>query len=115
MRKKAKGKRYSEVFKRQVVRDIERGKMTPAEVARKYGITGAMTIARRVGKSIPAGQVLGPIWIEAWVAKGALVLLVLQIPLSPREGNWVFQGERVLEGSFFDTRSPLLQKVAWPV
>lgn len=45
MKKKAKGKRYSEVFKRQVVRDIERGKMTPTEVARKYGITGTMTIA----------------------------------------------------------------------
>ena len=39
-------KRYTEVFKRQVVRDIERGKTTAAEVGRRYGVTGATTILR---------------------------------------------------------------------
>lgn len=39
-------KKYTEVFKRQVVRDIERGKTTAAEVGRRYGVTGATTISR---------------------------------------------------------------------
>lgn len=58
MKKRRTAKRYSEAFKRQVVRDIERGKTTPAEVAKQYGITGAMTIKgwlRRFG----TGQLVG--------------------------------------------------------
>ena len=48
-------KQYTEAFKLQVVRDIERGKTTMSEVARKYGINGAQTILRwlkRYGKGI---------------------------------------------------------------
>jgi len=55
MKKKATAKRYSEAFKRQVVRDLEKGVTTVAEVRRRYGITGAMTIPgwlKRYGKGI---------------------------------------------------------------
>jgi transposase-like protein len=46
MKKIGIAKRYSDVFKRQVVRDIEHGRTTSSEVARRYGITGATTIAK---------------------------------------------------------------------
>lgn len=39
-------KQYTEAFKLQVVRDIERGKVTATEVGRKYGINGTLTIPR---------------------------------------------------------------------
>jgi len=44
MGKDPRTKRYSEVFKRQVVRDLESGKTTEAEVRRRYGVSGGMTI-----------------------------------------------------------------------
>ncbi len=44
MRKGSTKKRYSEVSKRQAVRDIEKGKVTEAELRRRYGITGTMTV-----------------------------------------------------------------------
>ena len=42
--KNPRSKRYSEAFKRQLVRDIERGKITAREAQRKYGIAGNATI-----------------------------------------------------------------------
>ncbi len=39
-------KQYTEAFKLQVVRDIERGRVTASEVGRKYGINGTLTIPR---------------------------------------------------------------------
>jgi len=43
--------RYSEAFKRQVVGELERGKHTSIEGARRaYGISGTMTVSRWVGK-----------------------------------------------------------------
>lgn len=44
--------RYSEAFKRQIVRELERGEMTFSEVQRKYGIAGngtAQQWARKYG------------------------------------------------------------------
>jgi len=59
MKKGPTAKRYSEAFKRQVVRDLERGRITPAEVAQKYGVTGGATIdgwLRRYGTGRVAGK-----------------------------------------------------------
>ena len=59
MKKKATAKRYSEAFKRQVVRDLERGKTTRAEIVRNYGITGGSTIdgwLRRYGTGRVTGK-----------------------------------------------------------
>lgn len=60
MKKKGKGngKRYSEAFKRQIVRDLERRVITTPEVRRKYGVAGGNTIKcwlRRygTGKVVP--------------------------------------------------------------
>lgn len=53
MRKGPTSKRYSEAFKRQIVRDIERGVITPAEVQRRYGVRGGLSIRgwlRRYGR-----------------------------------------------------------------
>ncbi len=59
MKKGPTAKRYSEAFKRQVVRDLERGRITAVEVARKYGVTGGETIRgwlRRYGTGRVAGK-----------------------------------------------------------
>ncbi len=59
MRKGKKGptaKRYSEVFKRQLVRDLERKRITRLEAIQKYGISGGSTITgwlRRYGSGKP--------------------------------------------------------------
>ena len=53
MKKGPTSKRYSEAFKRQIVRDIERGVVSPGEVQRRYGVSGAVTIRgwlRRYGR-----------------------------------------------------------------
>lgn len=53
MKKGPTSKRYSEAFKRQIVRDIERGVTTPAEVQRRYGVAGGTSIRgwlRRYGR-----------------------------------------------------------------
>lgn len=56
MKKLKKGptaKRYSESFKRQMVRDLERGVTTVREIQRRYGVTGGVTISgwlRKYGK-----------------------------------------------------------------
>ena len=42
--------RYSEAFQREVVRELEAGGLTFSDLAMKYGIKGAMTVARWVGK-----------------------------------------------------------------
>ena len=39
-------KQYTEAFKLQVVRDIERGRVTASEFGRKYGVNGTLTIPR---------------------------------------------------------------------
>jgi transposase-like protein len=44
MKKDRRGKRYSEAFKRQIVRDLERGVITASEVRKKYGVSGGNTI-----------------------------------------------------------------------
>lgn len=54
MKKIATAKRYSEAFKRQMVRDLERGVITPSEIRRRYAVKGAMTITgwvKRYGKT----------------------------------------------------------------
>ena len=59
MKKGPTSKRYSEAFKCQIVRDLERGKTTPAEAAKKYGITGGATIEswlRKYGTSRTRGK-----------------------------------------------------------
>jgi transposase-like protein len=38
--------RYSEAFKREVVREVEEAELTYAEAQRKYGIKGEMTVGR---------------------------------------------------------------------
>ena len=40
--------RYSEAFKREVVREVEQAELTYAEAQRKYGIKGEMTVGRWV-------------------------------------------------------------------
>lgn len=56
MRKAKRGptsKRYSESFKRQMVRDLERGETTVQEIQRRYGVRGRVTISgwlRKYGK-----------------------------------------------------------------
>ena len=60
MKKGPTGKRYSEVFKRQIVRDMERGVITATEVQKRYGVTGGMTIRgwlARYGKGHMATRV----------------------------------------------------------
>lgn len=42
--------RYSEAFKREVVREVEDGGLTFAVMAQKYGIKGRMTVANWVRK-----------------------------------------------------------------
>ena len=42
--------RYSEAFKRQIVRELESAELTFAEVKRKYGIGGEETVQAWVGK-----------------------------------------------------------------
>ena len=44
MKKSPRSKRYSEAFKRQAVAEIEAGKATVAELRRKYGIGGDLTV-----------------------------------------------------------------------
>jgi len=59
MKKSPTAKRYSEAFKRQVVRDLERGRTTAGEIARKFGVTGGATIdgwLRRYGTGRVAGK-----------------------------------------------------------
>lgn len=49
-----RGKRYSEATKRQVVEEVERGRLTAAQACRQYGIAGSQTIRgwqRRYGKA----------------------------------------------------------------
>ena len=49
-----RGKRYSEATKRQVVEELERGRLTAAQALRQYGIAGSQTIRgwqRRYGKA----------------------------------------------------------------
>lgn len=59
MKKGKKGptaRRYSEAFKRQLVRDLERKRITRAEAIKKYGISGGSTITawlRRYGSGKP--------------------------------------------------------------
>jgi transposase-like protein len=40
--------RYSEAFKREVVREVEQAELTYGEAQRKYGIKGEMTVGRWV-------------------------------------------------------------------
>jgi len=40
------GRRYSEACKMQVVRELERGKITQAEASRRYGILGHSTVLK---------------------------------------------------------------------
>jgi len=59
MKKGPTAKRYSEAFKRQIVRDLERGKITPSEVAKRYSVTGGATIEswlRKYGTGRVAGK-----------------------------------------------------------
>jgi transposase-like protein len=42
--------RYSEAFKREVVRELEDGQSTVAAIQRKYGVSGAVTVQRWVGR-----------------------------------------------------------------
>ena len=44
MKKGPTSKRYGEAFKRQIVSELEGGKTTLAEVRRKYGVAGGVTI-----------------------------------------------------------------------
>ena len=49
-----RAKRYGEAVKRQVVEDLERGRITLAQAQRQYGIAGSQTIQAwqgRYGKS----------------------------------------------------------------
>jgi transposase len=60
---KKTGKRYSEVFKRQVVRDIEQGRTSARAAAKQYGITGTMTIPKwlqRYGSGCVVGRASKP-------------------------------------------------------
>ena len=53
--------RYSEAFKHEVVRELEEGELTYAEVQRKYGIRGAATVScwvRKYGNGT-RGKVIG--------------------------------------------------------
>jgi transposase-like protein len=55
-----RGKRYSEALKLEVVEAIERGRLSPAQAQRQYGISGSCTIEgwlRRYGK--PGGNGFG--------------------------------------------------------
>ena len=52
---------YSQAMKRQVVKEIESGKMTQAEAMRQYGINGHSTIMkwlRAMGKNHKIGKVI---------------------------------------------------------
>lgn len=52
--KDGRGKRYGEAVKRQVVEQIERGKLTVSQAQRQFGIAGSQTIAgwlKRYGKA----------------------------------------------------------------
>lgn len=59
-KKSPTSKRYSESFKRQMVRDLERGLTTVREIQRRYGVTGTVTISgwlKKYGKGkVPRGE-----------------------------------------------------------
>ena len=59
MKRGPTSKRYSEAFKRQIVRDIEGGVVTPWDVRSKYGVSGGATVRgwlRRYGTGKVAGR-----------------------------------------------------------
>ena len=45
-----KGRRYSETFKKHVIKEIQEGKFTPAEAERHYGIKGHSTVNKWLKK-----------------------------------------------------------------
>ena len=70
MKKIPTAKKYSEAFKRQMVRDLEKGLITASEVRRRYGVSGSMTITRwltKYGKAekVARGEVAAPKSIES--------------------------------------------------
>ena len=51
-----RAKRYGEAVKRQVVEDLDRGRITLAQAQRQYGIAGAQTIKAWQGRYGKAGR-----------------------------------------------------------
>lgn len=50
-----KGRRYSETFKKHVIKEIQEGKFTPAEAERHYGIKGHSTVNKWLKKYFKEG------------------------------------------------------------